>query len=280
MLGATGMLGHTVLRYFARQAGVTASGSVRSPASARLLPAEVRDLVTTGVDVENPDSLSDLLAKARPDVIINCVGLVKQLSAANDPLVALPLNALFPHRLARLASLAGARVVHVSTDCVFSGSRGGYVESDFSDATDLYGRSKYLGELPYENAITLRTSIIGHELGGAHGLVGWFLAQTSGVRGFSKAIFSGVPTVELARIIHAHVLPDPSLHGVYHVAADPISKLDLLTLVAEAYGHDIPITPDPSFQIDRSLNADRFREATGYVAPKWPELIRRMRDFH
>ena len=155
-----------------------------------------------------------------------------------------------------------------------------YTESDPSDATDLYGRSKYLGEVDHPHAITLRTSIIGHELAGSHGLVEWFLAQTSPIRGYSRAIFSGLPTVELARVIRDHVLPNPQLHGVYHVAAAPIAKLDLLTLVAEAYDRSTTITPDPSLQIDRSLNGDRFQASTGYVAPAWPELVRHMRDFH
>ena len=249
-------------------------------ASARLLPAEVQDRIITGVDVENLDSLNSLMAATRPSLVINCVGLIKQLSASADPLVSLPINAIFPHRLSRLCEVANARLVHISTDCVFSGTKGNYTESDRSDAEDLYGRSKFLGELEYPHAVTLRTSIIGHELAGAHGLIEWFLAQSSGVKGYSRAIFSGLPTVELARVIREHVLPSAQLHGVYHVAADPIAKLDLLTIVAKAYDRSIPITPDPSLKIDRSLDGSRFREATGYVAPAWPELVRRMRDFH
>jgi dTDP-4-dehydrorhamnose reductase len=280
VLGATGMLGHTVLRLFAQDPGLTVFGSARTPSSARLLPAGVRDRIVTGVDVESMDSLAGAFAETRPGLVVNCVGLVKQLSAADDPLVALPINAMFPHRLSRLCAVANARLVHVSTDCVFSGTKGMYTEDDTSDAKDLYGRSKYLGELHQPHAITLRTSIIGHELAGAHGLVEWFLSQTSAVRGYSRAIFSGLPTVELARVIRDHVLPNPRLHGVYHVAAEPIAKLDLLNLVAKAYDRSIPITPDASVQIDRSLNGERFRAATGYAAPAWPELVRRMHDFH
>jgi dTDP-4-dehydrorhamnose reductase len=280
VLGATGMLGHTVLRFLAQDTGWSVFGSARSPASARLVPANVRDRIVTGVDVESMDSLNSLFAATRPGLVVNCVGLVKQLSGAEDPLVALPINAMFPHRLSRLCDVANARLVHVSTDCVFSGAKGMYTEADPSDAKDLYGRSKYLGELDEPHAITLRTSIIGHELAGAHGLIEWFLAQTDSVKGYSRAIFSGLPTVELARIIRDHVIPDPGLHGVYHVAAEPIAKLDLLTLVANAYHRSVAITPDPSIQIDRSLNGERFRAATGYVAPAWPELIRLMRDFH
>ncbi len=279
VIGASGMLGNAVLRLFADSPGFRVSGSARSAALLRKLPPALHDHIVTGVDVENADSLARLFAETRPQLVINCVGLVKQLAEADDPLAALPINALLPHRLARLCDVAGARLVQVSTDCVFSGKAGLYRESDQPDATDLYGRSKLLGEVDYPHAITLRTSIIGHELDSAHSLVGWFLAQNASVKGFNKAIFSGLPTVELARVIRDHVVPRPDLHGLYHVSAAPIDKFSLLTLVAQAYGHAIPITADDRLVIDRSLDSSRFREATGYQPPKWPALIERMRDF-
>ena len=279
VLGASGMLGNAVLRLFAQSPGYEAIGSARSSGVLRLLPDGLRDIVLCGVDVESFDSLTRLFVNARPDVVINCIGLVKQLAEADDPLSAIPINALLPHRLARLCDVAGARLVHMSTDCVFAGTKGMYTEADMSDAKDLYGRSKYLGEVDYPHAITLRTSIIGHELSGAHSLVGWFLAQQANVKGFRRAIFSGLPTVELARVIRDHVLPHPELHGLYHVSAEPINKFDLLTLVAKAYGKTIAITPDDKLVIDRSLDSSRFREATGYQPEPWPELVRRMREF-
>jgi dTDP-4-dehydrorhamnose reductase len=179
-----------------------------------------------------------------------------------------------------LCKATGARLVHISTDCVFSGEKGGYLESDFPDAYDLYGRSKLLGEVDYPHAITLRTSIIGRELSGHRSLVGWFLAQQGTVQGFTGAIFSGLPTMELARVINEYVLPRPDLHGLYHVATQPINKYDLLKLVAKTYGKDTEIVPSDRLTIDRSLNADRFREATGYVAPEWPVLVQNMHDFN
>jgi dTDP-4-dehydrorhamnose reductase len=279
VLGASGMLGNAVLRLFAGSEGFDARGTVRSPAAARQLAADLRGHLEIGVDVENPDSLAGVLAKVRPDTVINCVGVVKQLAEADDPLSAIPINALLPHRLARLCAVAGARLVHVSTDCVFSGARGKYTESDFPDAGDLYGRSKYLGEVDYPNAVTLRTSIIGHELASAHGLVGWFLSQQGPVKGFRRAVFSGLPTVELARVMRDHVLRRPDLHGVYHVSAEPINKYELLKLVAEVYGKAIGIEPDDRLVIDRSLDSRRFRELTGYTPPSWPELVRSMREF-
>lgn len=223
------------------------------------------------------DTLTSVMARVKPDVVINCVGLIKQLAHAKDPLTALPINAMLPHRLASLCELAGSRLIHVSTDCVFSGRKGLYQESDLSDAEDLYGKSKYIGELHEKaQAITLRTSIIGHEPGSNHALVDWFLSQQNSVRGFTKAIFSGLPTVELARVMKDFVIPHPKLNGLYHVAAEPIDKFRLLSLVAAQYGKSIEIRPDDGLVIDRSLDGARFREATGYVAPDWPELVRRM----
>jgi dTDP-4-dehydrorhamnose reductase len=279
VLGATGMLGNAVLRYLAQREGFNVRGSARNVGSARALPAEVRDRVVAGVDVENTDSLARLFAEVRPQTVINCIGLVKQLAEADDPLQAIPINALLPHRLARLCGLIGARLVHVSTDCVFDGRRGLYKEDDPANAQDLYGRSKHLGEVDYPHAVTLRTSLIGHELGSAHGLVGWFLSQTGPVRGFRRAVFSGLTTVELARVICEHVLPHPALHGLYHVSSAPINKYDLLRLVAQAYGKDTPITPDDKLVIDRSLDSSRFRAATGYAPPDWPVLVKTMQQF-
>jgi dTDP-4-dehydrorhamnose reductase len=279
VLGASGMLGNAVLRLFEKSPEHQTYGSVRSSSALRLLPKNLHPNVITGVDVESFDSLTRLFANVRPDVVINCIGLVKQLAEADDPLLALPINAMLPHRLARLCEVAGARFVHMSTDCVFSGEKGMYTEADASDAKDLYGRSKYLGEVDYPNAITLRTSIIGHELDGARSLVGWFLAQQGSVKGFKRAIFSGLSTVEIARIIRDYVIPNPELHGLYHVSAEPINKYDLLQLVTQVYGKKIEIVPDDKFKIDRSLDSSRFRNLTGYTPPSWPELVQVMHSF-
>lgn len=280
VLGATGMLGNAMLRVFSKSAGYDVMGSVRNPAVLKSLPADIVGRVVCGVDVENTDSLTSLFARAKPDIVINCVGLVKQLAEANDPLSAIPINALLPHRLARLCAVAGARLIHMSTDCVFTGTKGMYVETDTPDATDLYGRSKLMGEVDYPNSITLRTSIIGHELNGTRSLVSWFLAQEGSIKGFKRAIFSGLPTVEMARLIRDFVIPHSELHGLYHVSADPINKFDLLKLIASFYVKPIEIVPDEQFVIDRSLDSSRFQQATGYKPEPWPELVRVMRDFY
>lgn len=279
VLGASGMLGNAMVRVLSETPDLEVFGTVRSAGAGRFFAPAIAERLIAGVDVEQHDALVKLFAQVRPDIVVNCIGLVKQLADAEDPLVALPLNSLLPHRLARLCELVGARLVHMSTDCVFSGRKGGYRESDQPDAEDVYGRSKLLGEVAYPHSITLRTSIIGHELQSAHGLVGWFLSQERQCKGYTKAIFSGFPTAVLAQIVRDVVIPRPELSGVYHVAAQPISKYDLLKLVADVYGKQIEIIPSDQLVIDRSLNAERFREATGYVAPGWPELIRTMNAY-
>lgn len=280
VLGASGMLGNAMLRILAEDAAHDVFGTARSALVRRHFAEPLAAKIICGVDVENVDSLVRLFGELRPQLVVNCIGLVKQLSIAEDPLQALPINALLPHRLSRLCALLDARLVHVSTDCVFDGRQGNYRETDRANADDLYGRSKYLGEVAYQHTITLRTSIIGHELDGSHALVNWFLAQEGRVKGYRRAIFSGLPTVELARVVRDIVLPRTDLSGLYHVSAAPIAKYELLKLVAEAYRKVIDIEPDDNVIIDRSLDGSRFHAATGYIAPSWPDLVAHMRDFH
>lgn len=279
ILGATGMLGSTLLRLFSNHPLVEVFGTVRSALAGKQLSPALHTRLVVGVDVENNEHLLRLMAKIRPDVVVNCIGLVKQLSESELPLAAIPINALLPHKLAEICGLFGARLIHISTDCVFSGNKGMYLETDFADASDLYGRSKYLGEVDYPNAITLRTSIIGHELNGTRSLVNWFLSQHGQVFGFKKAVFSGLPTVELGRIILQYVLPNPELCGLYHVSAEPINKCDLLALVAKHYQKSIVIVPKDDLVIDRSLDSSKFREATKFHPMAWDNLVQSMRDF-
>lgn len=279
VLGASGMLGNAMIRVLSEKSDWQVHGTVRTESSKRAFNANIAARMISGVDVEQQDSLIQAFAKIRPEVVINCVGLVKQMAGADDPLQAISINALLPHRLARLCELMGARLVHIGTDCVFSGSRGGYCESDIPDAKDLYGRSKLLGEAVYPHTVTLRTSIIGHELQGAHSLVGWFLSQQGQCNGYTRAIFSGLPTVVLAQIVRDVVIPHAELSGLYHVAAKPIAKFDLLKMIADEYGKAIDIVPDDKLAINRSLDAKRFELATGYIAPEWPELIKLMHAY-
>ncbi|WP_349431857.1 SDR family oxidoreductase [Methylomarinum sp. Ch1-1] len=275
VLGVTGMLGSAVFKTLSMHHDVY--GTVRNGSAKRFFSDLLQQKLIVGIDVLDQDALVDLLVNVQPDVVVNCVGLIKQLPNSKNPLVALPINAMFPHRLARLCGLQGCRLIHISTDCVFSGDKGMYLESDESDAKDLYGKSKYIGELhDYSHCVTLRTSIIGHELNSNASLVDWFLSQEGQVKGFTKAIFSGLPTAELAQVINYFVLPSPGLSGLYHVSAEPIDKYSLLNFVKQVYGKSLEILPDDSLKIDRSLDSNRFRMATGYAPKSWPDLIQFM----
>lgn len=276
ILGGSGMLGHKVWQTFADRFDTTATVR-QSPSFYARYRLFDRSRLLGGVSAEDFDSIVRAVARVRPDVVVNCIGLVKQIAAANEPVSGIAINALFPHRLAQLCGATGSRLIHLSTDCVFSGRGGNYREDDPSDAEDLYGRTKFLGEVAGEGCLTVRTSIIGRELEGAHGLIEWFLGQEGQpVRGYKRAIFSGLSTNELAEILARIIADHPALAGVWHVAAEPISKFDLLCLVKETYGLTVTIEPDETVVIDRSLNADRFRAATGLVPASWPVIISRM----
>lgn len=279
VLGASGMIGSALIRVLSERRDYEVWGTVRAERVKQFFSASIAHNLVEDVDLENYDVLLRLLKQLRPDVIVNCAGLTKHKPEADDPLITIPINTLMPHRLVKLCNLIGARLIHISTDCVFSGEKGEYVESDFADARDIYGKSKALGEINYPNTITLRTSTIGHELNSAYGLLEWFLSQDKSCKGYSRAIFSGVPTIVLAQIIRDVVIPYKELSGIYHVSAKSINKHELLKLIAKVYGKSIQITDDDSLAIDRSLNADKFYAATGYVAPEWPELIRIMYNY-
>jgi dTDP-4-dehydrorhamnose reductase len=239
-----------------------------------------RAFVIEHINALDWNDLTRVMAQLHPDVVINCVGLIKQHPSANDPILALETNALLPHRLAALCQATQSRLIHISTDCVFSGQKGSYTEEDPSDAQDLYGRTKYLGETSAPHAVTLRTSIIGPELHTRYGLLEWFLSQKQAVTGFQKAIFSGFTTDELSRIIAEEVIPNPKLQGLYHLSSAPISKYDLLQLFNHAYGRGLIIEPQSTFTCDRSLISDRFKSATGYTAPAWPQMVASMAQKH
>lgn len=279
ILGATGMMGNTLFRFLDQNPNYEVYGAIRSPKDRQFFSESQNTKISTGLDFSGIEMINQLLSIIKPKVLVNCVGLVKQLAEADDPLHAIPINSLLPHQLAKLCLSHSCRLIHLSTDCVFSGSRGNYVETDFADANDLYGRTKFLGEVDYPNAITLRTSIIGHELRGNKSLLHWFLHQKEEVQGFTDAIFSGLPTVELSRVIQEFVIPNEALRGTYHVSSDPIDKFRLLNLVKTIYRKEIKIIPNNELKINRALDSSRFRIATGYTPPSWVKLIQDMKNF-
>ena len=275
ILGASGMLGSAMIRELSRDFQLQVWGSLRSDADKAAFSSQIAEHLISGVDVLNEDHLTELFKRVAPQVVINCIGLVKQVKESEDEQKAMAINALLPHQLAKLCEQYRARFIHFSTDCVFSGTRGNYRETDVPDAQDVYGRSKLLGEVDQPTTLTIRTSIIGHELHGKQCLLEWFLSQNTSCKGFSKAIFSGLPTPVLAGLVHK-LLAQPDLRGIYHVSSHPISKYNLLKAIANQYGKEIEIVPTDELVIDRSLDSERFSKKTGWEAPSWDQMIKEM----
>lgn len=270
------MLGHMLASMLSARHGVVATVRDTGP-SAGLVARLPRVTLRGGIDAGAPDSVSALLRQERPDAVVNCVGIIKQLKAAKDALPSIAINALFPHQLADWCGGIGARLVHFGTDCVFSGAAGSYRPDAPADAQDLYGRTKFLGEVGGAGCLTIRSSIIGHELKGHVSLVDWFLSQAGGrVKGFANALYSGMPTVVMADVVRLALEEWGDLEGVWQVAADPISKYDLLHLINRIYGLGIRIDRDEAFHCDRRLDGAAFRERTGWEAPPWPAMVASM----
>ncbi|MDY6854448.1 MAG: SDR family oxidoreductase [Thermodesulfobacteriota bacterium] len=275
ILGITGMLGHAV--WFNLKESHEAFGSIRGnlkelSESCSLFNENDKNILY-GIDVHNDNDLKRALDIAEPGAIVNCVGVVKQLDASKFPIPSISLNALFPHRLAKMCNERNIRMIHISTDCVFSGKRGGYVESNIPDAHDLYGRTKVLGEVTENDCLTIRTSIVGRQLSGSSGLFEWFLSQNGEVRGYRKAIFSGLTTYALSDIIRTLIEGHPTVSGLYHVSSEPISKYDLLNKLKNLLKLDTEIISDDRVVIDRSLDSTKFRELTHIYIPSWDEML-------
>jgi dTDP-4-dehydrorhamnose reductase len=272
VIGATGTLGHRLCLDWAErfECWGTVRAPVEDPVAELLAPARL----IAGISAEEPDTLRSALERARPDVVVNCVGAVKQAEAGQHPIPAIRINSLFPHELAAACRESSARMIHVSTDCVFSGKRGRYSEQDVPDAADLYGRSKLLGEISGEGLLTLRTSLIGRELRSSLGLLEWLISNRGGsVKGFSRAVFSGLTTIALASEIGVLIEENPGLGGIWHLASEPIDKLELLTALERALELGIEIVPDDSVIVDRSLDSTRLCRATGRQPRRWDQMV-------
>ena len=277
ILGAAGMLGHVLFRWLANKSGFDVYATTLSEAAvSKNFPPELAVRIQHGVDAENIDRLLQVFSSIKPDFVINCIALVKESQILKNPLSAICVNAQLPHRLALICKKSDIRFIHISSDVVFDGKKGMYAEHDKVNISDSYGMTKFLGEVSYPNCVTIRTSIIGHQLVEKTGLLEWFLSQNVKVRGYTKVIYSGFPTIELARIISDYVLPNDDLSGIYHVSSEPISKYDLLKLIADRYGKQIEIEPYDEPVLDRSLDSSAFRSLTGYNSPPWVELINEM----
>lgn len=281
VLGGAGMLGHKMFQVLRKRfVGTlcTVREDIRKPPFDRVELLQGDDVVP-GVDVTDFPALEAILSAFRPEYVFNCVGVIKQRAEAISPIPSITINSLLPHKLAQMAARWGGRVIHFSTDCVFNGKRGGYTEEDLSDAEDLYGKTKFLGEVAASNALTLRTSIIGRELTEHRSLLDWFLARhQKTIRGYRRVIYSGVTTNYLAELVASIIQEHPGLNGLYQVASEPISKYDLLCLLREAHQLDVRIEPDDLEVSDRSMRCDRLCSAIDYKCPPWPVLARQLAE--
>jgi len=281
IFGASGMLGHMLMDLMSKRGNFEVRGTVRDYQT--LTPDFLerhRGSLYNWTTVDTFHIIDEIVDDYEPDVIINAIGIIKQIKLAKDAVTSISVNSLFPHQICNKYG-DRSKVIHISTDCVFDGKKGNYTEEDNPAPADLYGRSKLLGEVcDYKNCVTLRTSIIGHELKTKFGLVEWFLDQNNKtVKGFSNAIFSGFTVNELEKIISEYVI-GTDIEGLYHVSADPINKYDLLSLIKDVYGLNIEIEKDSSFVIDRSLNSNRFMNYTGCRRNSWVNMIKDMYNYY
>ncbi len=273
ILGGTGMLGHTAWQLFRKDFDVYVT--VRG-AFSEVERFSIFDKKRTicGACVEDFRSFEKIINAIKPDVVLNCIGIIKQIKEASDPIKSIMVNSLFPHKMAVMCSMNNIRFIHLSTDCVFSGKKGRYVEEDISDPLDLYGRTKLLGEVDDGKALTIRTSMIGTELSAKYGLLEWVLSQNDkSIKGYTNAIFSGLTTSALSRVVKDIIVKHGALRGLYHVSSDPISKFDLLMLIKNKMRLNVDIVPDETFQCNRSLDSKKFCEQVQFVPPTWEEMI-------
>lgn len=273
IIGATGMLGYSIFTNLSEYVDLDVYGTVRNIKGKERFFIEYANKIIEGVEVDNVQKVEDLIADLKPNVVINCIGLIKQHDIAKQHTDAIEINSLLPHQIASICTRFEAKLIHFSTDCIFAGTKSGYQENDIPDAIDLYGRSKSLGEVDYAQHLTLRTSIIGHELSSNVSLIDWFLSQENKTKGFSKAIFSGLPTCVIAKLLAEYILPNPKITGLFHLSVDPIDKYSLLNLVSTIYDKEIEIEESTELIIDRSLNSDRLRQLLKFKVPTWEALI-------
>lgn len=277
ILGANGMLGASLFRYFSNK-NYLVTGSTRNlKTKEKLLQLKgFNGSLTSDINANCIESIIKYIEQEQPDYILNCIGVIKQKEDSIDRKTEININSLLPHQLAEIADRVDAKLIHFSTDCVFSGNKGNYLESDFADADDIYGRSKWLGEVNYGRHLTLRTSIIGHELWSNNSLINWFLSQDKSVNGFNNAIFSGLPTCYVANVVESIITKYPDIQGLYHLSVEPIDKYSLLDKVKNIYKKDITIHKYPDFIIDRSLNSKKLQDLIKFTPPKWDNLIKLM----
>lgn len=271
IFGANGMLGSVLARSLSGEYDVRAVGG--RPQS---VTVDLKDYL--GLDVSNSVTWRLFLDSVEPDFIINCAGVVKQRSGSVESFIR--VNSLFPNLLDSYCREHQVRLIHFSTDCVFSGRQGGYRESDIADPVDLYGKSKLLGELTASSALTIRTSFFGLENESKYGLIEWFLGQRNcQVQGYTDAIYSGLLTNDVGEFVAGLIREKSGLSGLWHLSSEPISKYDLLQMIASRCPElRIEVIPFRGPKIDRSLDSTRLRQRMLVPEKKWDDVVEELVD--
>lgn len=274
VLGVTGMLGYTLFNYLSSNENLEIRGTLRNLNIVDHFFPKSTLIFEEQINAENLNNVENIFIKMEPNIVINCIGKIKQKKDTIDTLSYIKINALFPHQLAEICRKYQAKLIQISTDCVFSGNRGNYKEEENPDPIDLYGRTKLLGEISERNCLTIRTSIIGYEINSCFSLLEWFISQKGKIiKGYNRAIYTGFTTLELSRIIEQIIFQYPMLEGLWHVSSNPITKYQLLNIINQSFDLEIIIEKDEDFICDRSLNSEKFRLYTGYIPPTWEEMI-------
>ena len=279
IFGATGMLGNTLIKYLTAKNNVEVEFTVRNKSKQKLCKANFKKDAKYLADANDPSSILEAIEHYKPNFCINCLGIIKQREEAKDYIKSIQINSLIPHLIADYCKRNQSQLIHISTDCIFSGKKGNYLDNDIPDPVDLYGKSKLLGEVSNSNATTIRTSIIGPELNSSNGLFEWFKKKEGLIYGYKNAWFSGLTTIELSRVIYKFLIKNKVKNDIYNISSDPINKYELLKLINKLYDLKKEIICDDSVKIDRSLNCDKFSRETGYKKINWENMIIRMRDF-
>ena len=282
IFGSNGLLGNTITKYFLDNSSYETFPILRDSSKIMLFKKKYHKSFIVIKNILDFEEIKKKIKNIRPDILINCIGITNKVQKNNTSYFEdlIRVNSLFPHMLHRISLDLNARLIHLSTDCIYSGNKGNYNENDLPDPIDAYGRSKLLGELNYENTLTIRKSVVGHEFLTKKGLLEWFLDQNKIVQGYKNVIFSGLTVLELARLIDIYIIPRNDLKGIFHVSGEPISKFDLLKIFNEIYNKSIKIVPNESIKINRTLNGSHFNKVTGYKINSWSSLIKSMYEFN
>ena len=274
ILGVNGMIGHVLFNYLCLNSNYKTYGTIRLNNQSESLFKNNKNVFT--ISMKKDTEFIRLIDKISPNLIINCLGIVKQKLSDHNYLSTIYMNSLLPHRIEKICRKFSIRLINFSTDCVFSGVKGNYIEDDIPDPIDFYGRTKLVGEVNYGNVLTLRTSFIGHQINSKYGLLEWFLTQKDNCKGFVNVIYSGLPTIEIAKILNEHIIFNKKLIGLYQISGNTINKYELLSLIKNIYGLKLNIEKEHKVKIDRSLNSKKFKDATGYKPSDWESLIKKM----